>query len=86
MKRYKQHPIYGIAVSETGKLWRPKGLIFATDLNCTLEIRRLEPADLTFTSKKKAEEHALNLCKAWIDAQESESNPAKDPISPKPLL
>jgi hypothetical protein len=82
MKSYKQHPIYGIAVSEKGELWRPKGLVFATDLNCTVEISRLEPADLTFTSKKKAEEHALELCKAWIDAQESESNTA----NPKTLL
>jgi hypothetical protein len=86
MKRYKQHPIYGIAVSEPGKLWRPKGLVFATDLNCTLEIGRLEPAGLTFTSKKEAEEHALKLCKAWIDAQESESNTAKGPIAPKTML
>ena len=86
MSRYKQHPIYGIAFSEPGKLWRPKGLVFATDLNSTLEIGRLEPADITFTSKKKAEEHALKLCKAWIDAQESESNTAKGPIAPKTTL
>jgi len=70
MQPYKQHPIYGIAVSEPGKRWRPKGLVFAQDLNCTLEIKRLEPSDLTFTSKKKAEEQALKLCKAWIDAEE----------------
>ncbi len=86
MESYKQHPIYGIAVSETGKFWRPKGLVFGTDLNCTLEVRRLEPSDLTFTSKKEAEEHALDLCKAWVDAQESDSNAAKEPISSKALL
>jgi hypothetical protein len=68
---YKKHPIYGIAVSEPGKLWRPKGLVFATDLNSTLEIKRLEPSGLTFGTKKEAEEHALKLCKAWIDEQES---------------
>ncbi len=72
MQPYKNHPIYGIAVSEPGKLWRPKGLIFAADLNSTLEIKRLEPADLTFATKKEAEEHALELCRAWIDGQESE--------------
>ncbi|MGE5305036.1 MAG: hypothetical protein ACM3TN_17120 [Alphaproteobacteria bacterium] len=86
MQPYKQHPIYGIAVPETGKLWRPKGLVFATDLNCTLEIKRLEPADLTFTTKKKAEAHALKLCKAWIDAQESEPNTATGSIAPKTIL
>ena len=86
MQPYKQHPIYGIAVSKTGKLWRPKGLVFATDLNCTLEIKRLEPADLIFTTKRKAEEHALKLCKAWIDAQESEPNTAEESFSPKTIL
>jgi hypothetical protein len=74
MQPYKQHPIYGIAVSEPGKRWRPKGLVFAPDLNCTLEIQRLEPSDLNFKSKKEAEEQALKLCKAWIDAEESESH------------
>ena len=73
MQPYKKHPIYGIAVSGPGKLWRPKGLVFSTDLNSTLEIKRLEPSDLTFKSKKEAEEHALKLCRAWIDGHESES-------------
>jgi hypothetical protein len=86
MKPYKEHPIYGIAVSEPGRLWRPKGLVFATDLNCTLEIKCLEPADLTFTTKKKVEEHALKLCKVWIDARESELNTANGSISAKTIL
>jgi hypothetical protein len=88
MQPYKQHPIYGIAVfSETGKRWRPKGLVFAQDLNCTLEIARLEPSDLTFRSKKEAEEQALKLCKAWIDAEESESHSrAQASDSPKVKL
>jgi hypothetical protein len=87
MQPYKQHPIYGIAVSEPGKRWRPKGLVFAPDLNCTLEVKRLEPLDLIFTSKKAAEEQALKLCKAWIDAKESESHSAvKDLDLPKVKL
>ena len=87
MQPYKQHPIYGIAVSEPGKRWRPKGLVFAPDLNCTLEVKRLEPSDLIFTTKKAAEEQALRLCKAWIDAKESESHSAaKDLASTKVKL
>lgn len=87
MQPYKQHPIYGMAVSEPGKRWRPKGLVFAPDLNCTLEVKRLEPSDLIFTTKKAAEEQALRLCKAWIDAKESESHSAaKDLASPKVKL
>ena len=86
MKFYKQHPIYGIAVLAAGRLWRSRGLVFATDLNCTLEIQRLEPTDSTFTTKKKAEEHALKLCKAWIDEQESVVDGADVSISAKTLL
>lgn len=84
MQPYKQHPIYGMAVSQPGRRWRPKGLVFASDLNCTLEIKRLEPSDLIFTTKKAAEEQAVQLCKAWIDAEESESHStAKASDSPK---
>jgi hypothetical protein len=87
MQPYKQHPIYGMAVSEPGKRWRPKGLVFAPDLNCTLELKRLEPSDLIFTTKKEAEEQALKLCKAWIDAKESESDRGSEaPDSSKPRL
>jgi hypothetical protein len=39
-----------------------------------IEIKRLESPDLTFTTKKAAEEQALNLCRAWIDEQSSESS------------
>jgi hypothetical protein len=53
-------------------MWRAKGLVFATDLNCTLAIKRLEPRDSLFATKKEAEEQALKLCKAWIDENESE--------------
>jgi hypothetical protein len=81
MPPYKNHPIYGIAVSEPGKLWRPKGLVFAQDLNS--EIKRLEPADLTFMTKKAAEEHALKLCRAWIDGQEAKSASGKDVSDPQ---
>jgi hypothetical protein len=87
MQPYKQHPIYGMAVSEPGKRWRPKGLVFAPDLNNTLELKRLEPSDLIFTTKKEAEEQALKLCKAWIDEKESESDRGSEgPDTPKPKL
>jgi hypothetical protein len=87
MQPYKKHPIYGIAVSEPGKMWRPKGLVFAIDLNSTLEVKRLEPTDSLFDTKKEAEEQALKLCKAWIDENESESERGSEaPASPKPRL
>ena len=73
MRPYKNHPIYGIAVPKPGKLWHRRGLVFAPDQNSTIEIKRLEATDLTFTTKKAAEEQALNLCRAWIDGQSAES-------------
>ena len=87
MQPYKKHPIYGMAVSQPGRRWRPKGLVFAPDLSCTLEVKRLEPSDVIYTTKKEAEEQALKLCKAWIDANESElPSAAKDSDFPKVKL
>jgi hypothetical protein len=74
MRPYKNHPIYGIAIPKPGKLRHPRGLVFGPDENSTTEIKRLEATDLTFTTKKAAEEQALNLCRAWIDEQSSEYN------------
>lgn len=73
MRPYKNHPIYGIAIPKPGKLWHPRGLIFGPEENSTIEIKRLESTDLIFTTKKAAEEHALNLCRAWIDEQSADS-------------
>jgi hypothetical protein len=73
MRPYKNHRIYGIAVPNPGKLWHPRGLVFAPDENSTIEIKRLESTDLTFKTKKEAEEHALNLCREWIDGHGSEA-------------
>ena len=68
-------------------MWRPKGLVFATDLNCTLEIKRLEPRDSIFSTKKEAEEQAVKLCKAWIDENESEIDRGSEAaVSQKPRL
>lgn len=74
MRPYKNHPVYGIAIPKPGKLWHSRGLVFAPDENATIEIKRLESTDLNFRTKKAAEEHGLNLCRAWIDEQSSESN------------
>jgi hypothetical protein len=68
MQQYKSHPIYGVAVPAQQHGWHSRGLVFAPDQ--TVEIKRLDgPSDLTFKTKKQAEEHALKLCKVWIDEQ-----------------
>jgi len=66
MNQYNKYPIYGIGVRGAGKEWHCRGLIFDPEDKVT-EVKRLECTELTFATKKKAEQHALKLCKTWID-------------------
>jgi hypothetical protein len=68
MQQYRNHPIYGIAVPGRGTEWSCRGLIFDAEDKVT-EIKKLESAEVTFTTRKKAEEHAIKLCRTWIDEQ-----------------
>ena len=70
MHQYNNHPIYGIGIRGPEKKWYCRGLIFDHEDQVT-EMKRLECPELTFATKKKAEEHALKLCKRWIDEQGS---------------
>jgi hypothetical protein len=73
MTRYKEHPIYGVAVPAPEHRWYSRGLVFDRDLNQTIEIKRLESKRRIFKTKKQAEQHGLNLCKAWVDKQPSDT-------------
>jgi hypothetical protein len=68
MSQYNNYLIYGIGVRGPGKEWHCRGLIFGPEDKVT-EIKRLECVELTFPTKKKAEVHALKLCRTWIDKQ-----------------
>ena len=68
MPQYNEYPIYGIGFRGPGKAWSCKGLVFDPEDKVT-EIKSFEHGELTFASKKKAEDHALKLCKSWIDEQ-----------------
>jgi hypothetical protein len=83
MNQYNKYPIYGIGVRGAGKEWYCRGLIFDPEDKVT-EIKRLECPELTFTTKKKAEEHALKLCKQWIDEQKGGMDSSSPPHSPPP--
>lgn len=72
MHRYNNHLIYGIGMSAPENKWYGRGLIVDAEDQVT-EMKRLERPELTFSTKKKAEEHALKLCKQWIDEQKSVS-------------
>jgi hypothetical protein len=66
MQSYKNHPIYCFAVTESGMLWHSRGVVFDPK-HPTREIKHLECADVICTSREEAEEHALTLCRAWVD-------------------
>lgn len=66
MQQYKNHPISGFAIPGPGTLWRSAGLVFDR-YRPARQIKRLECADIIYTSREEAEEHALTLCRAWID-------------------
>jgi hypothetical protein len=66
MHQHKNHPIYGIAIPGLAKQWLCRGLIFDPADKVT-ELKRIECAELTFATKRKAEEYALELCKKWLD-------------------
>jgi hypothetical protein len=83
MHQHKSHPIYGIGIPGLDKQWHCRGLIFNPDDKVT-EIKRLECGELTFATKKKAEEHGLELCEKWIDEQSGASESSSLTI-PAPL-
>jgi hypothetical protein len=70
MHQYNGHPIYGIGIRGPAKKWHGRGLIFDAEDKVT-EIKRLEGTESTFATEKKAQDHALKLCKEWIDEQKS---------------
>jgi hypothetical protein len=68
MSRYKDHPIYGVAISAPENQFYSRGLVFDRDLNQTKEMKRIE-SKRTFKTKKQAEKYGLELCKAWVDSK-----------------
>ncbi len=71
MAQYKDHPIYGLGRRGIGKAWLCRGLVYNADDKVT-QIKKLERAELSFATEKKAQAHALQLCKTWIDEQSGE--------------
>ena len=69
MSRYKDSPIYEVAVPAPENRWYSRGLVFDRNLNQTIAIKRIESTSQTFKTKKQAEKYGLELCKDWIDKQ-----------------
>jgi hypothetical protein len=76
MQHYKNHPIYTLALPARGTHWRSIGMVFDPEYPAR-EIKRLEYRDEICLTSDEAEEHALALCKSWVDGlgkPSSESN------------
>ena len=72
MSLYKDHPIYGLGRRGIGKEWLCRGLVYNAEDKVTV-IKKLERAELSFETEEKAQAHALQLCKTWIDEQGGDS-------------
>lgn len=81
MHRYNNHPIYGIGIRGPEKKWNCRGLIFDSEDQVT-EIQRLECPELTFATKRKAEDYGLELCKKWINEKSGEIESSSRADSP----
>jgi hypothetical protein len=73
MRHYKNHPIDLVAMPGRGKLRHSRGRVFDPN-NPKREIKRLECADIVCETSKEAQQHALILCKAWIDGLKRRSS------------
>ena len=69
MSRYKDSPIYGLAVPAPENRWYSRGLVFDRNLNQTIAIKRIESTSQTFKTKEQAEKYGRELCKDWIDSK-----------------
>jgi hypothetical protein len=68
MERYKAYPIYATAEPTDGGAWCAIGVVYAPADKATVELKRLHTGGvIIFPTEKEAQEHALALCKAWID-------------------
>jgi hypothetical protein len=68
VERYQDFLIAGSAIPTfaTGFDWYSQGTVFRSGhLGSIVEIRRIR--GVIFNSKEEAEQHGLELCKAWIN-------------------
>jgi hypothetical protein len=68
MERYKEYPIYATAEPSDKGAWCAVGIVYAPDPKAAIELKRLHTRDMIiFPTEEEAQEHAVALCKAWID-------------------
>jgi len=67
---HKGHLIYAAALPAKGKKrWYADGIIFSSEFPDRVEQLHRMKSKLDFATEKQARDHAIALCKIWIDRQ-----------------
>jgi len=70
VQKHKGHLIYATATPASGnKRWHAEGIVFSTNFPEPVEKIHRMKSKLDFRTEKQAREHAIALCKIWIDRQ-----------------
>ena len=71
--KHNGHLIYAAATpSEGNKRWHAEGIVFSTNFTEPVEKIHRMKNKLDFGMEKQARDHAIALCKIWIDRQKEE--------------
>jgi len=72
---YKGHLIYAAATAGDGnKRWHAVGIVFSTEFPERVEQLHRMKSKMDFRTEKQARDHAIGLCKIWIDRQRGKKN------------
>jgi len=74
---HRGHLIYAAATpAEGNKRWHAEGIVFSKDFPKRVEEIHRMKSKLDFGTEKQAREHAIALCKIWIDRQRGKKSSA----------
>ena len=72
---HKGHLIYAAATpAEGNKRWHAEGIVFSTEFPERVEQLHRMKSKSYFRTEKQARDHAIALCKIWIDRQRMKKN------------
>jgi len=76
VQKHKGHLIYAAATpAEGNKRWYAEGIVFSTNSPEPVEKIHRMKSKLDFRTEKQARDHAIALCKIWIDLQRGKKKP-----------
>jgi len=79
VQKHQGYLTYGAATPAAGnRRWHAEGIVFSKDFPKRVEEIHYMKSELDFPTEKKARDHAIALCKIWIDRgnREKTSSPS----------